>query len=87
MTDDSASAKIFVEFVAMIVRCRIYTLLKDEMLRNNAKSNYMTVPASLRELEKIEMVRMSNGRHFFTMALGEKCSLEPIRPVTCTAPM
>ena len=53
----------------MIVRCRIYTLLKDEMLRNNAKSNYMTVPASLRELEKIEMVRMSNGRYYLSQAL------------------
>lgn len=69
MADDSASAKIFVEFVEMIARCRIYTLLKDEMLRSGSKANYMTVPAALRELEKIEMVRMPNGRYYLGHAI------------------
>ena len=49
--------KIFVEFVALIVRNRIYTKLKEELERNDEKSNYMTVPAAIRELEKIEMIR------------------------------
>lgn len=56
-TDESASAKIFVEFIALIVRCKIYTCLKDEMKNLDKRPNYMTVPAALRELEKIEMVR------------------------------
>ena len=56
-TDESASAKIFVEFVALIVRCKIYTCLKDEMKNLDKRPNYMTVPAALKELEKIEMVR------------------------------
>jgi len=29
-TDESISAKIFIEFAALIIRCRLYTLLKDE---------------------------------------------------------
>lgn len=56
-SDESASAKIFVEFIALIVRCKIYTCLKDEMKNLDKRPNYMTVPAALKELEKIEMVR------------------------------
>lgn len=54
---ESTEAKIFIEFVALIVRNRIYTKLKEELLRIDESPNYMTVPAALRELEKIEMVR------------------------------
>jgi transposase len=56
-SDESASAKIFIEFVALIIRSRIYTCLKDEMKKLDKKPNYMTVPAAIKELEKIEMVR------------------------------
>ena len=60
-TDDAASAKIFVEFVALIVRNRIYTYLKEKMRDMDKKPNYMTVPAALKELEKIEMVRLTDN--------------------------
>ncbi|HWT76835.1 MAG TPA: transposase [Mobilitalea sp.] len=56
-SDESASAKIFVEFIALIIRSKIYTCLKDEMKNLDKRRNYMTVPAALKELEKIEMVR------------------------------
>jgi len=56
-SDESASAKIFIEFIALIVRNKIYTCLKDEVNRLDKRPNYMTVPAALKELEKIEMVR------------------------------
>ena len=56
-SEESARAKIFVEFVAMILRCKMYTKLKEEMKKLEKKPNYMTVPAALKELEKIEMVR------------------------------
>ena len=36
---------------------RIYTRLKEELERIDEKPNYMTVPAAIRELEKIEMIR------------------------------
>jgi transposase len=60
-SQESVSAKLFIEFVALIIRNRMYTLLKDEVLRLDLKKNYMIVPAALRELEKIEMVRRSTG--------------------------
>ena len=56
-SDESASAKIFIEFIALIVRNKIYTCLKDEKKKLNKKPNYMTVPAALKELGKIGMAR------------------------------
>lgn len=58
---ESTSAKIFIEFVAMIVRNKFYTCLMDEMKRLNKKPNYMTVPAAIKELEKIELTRQSDN--------------------------
>ena len=60
-SSQSMSSKIFIEFVALIVRNRIYNLLKEQMIRTESKQKYMTVPAAIRELEKIEMVRRNNG--------------------------
>ena len=62
-SDEAASAKIFVEFVALIVRSRMYVLLKDEVEKLDKKPNYMTVPAAIRELEKIELVRQTDGKY------------------------
>ena len=56
-SDESASSKIFIEFIALIVRSKIYTALKGEMKNLDKKPNYMTVPAAIKELQKIEMVR------------------------------
>ena len=62
-TAQAMSAKLFFEFVALIVRNRIYNLLKETMLRLQTKQTYMNVPKAIRELEKIEMVRCNNGRY------------------------
>ncbi|MCI6535375.1 MAG: transposase [Phocaeicola vulgatus] len=62
-SDEAVSAKIFIEFVALIVRNRIYNLLKEEMIKLETKRNHLTVPAAIRELEKIEMVRRNNGKY------------------------
>lgn len=56
-SDMAASSKIFIEFIALIIRSKIYATLKDEMKKLSKRPNYMTVPAALKELEKIEMVR------------------------------
>ena len=56
-SDESIDGKIFIEFVALIIRNKIYTCLKDEMVESERKLNYMTVPAAIKELEKIEMIR------------------------------
>lgn len=62
-TDESVNAKIFIEFVALIIRNKIYTSLKDEMFRSEKKANYMTVPAAIKELEKIELIRQFNNSY------------------------
>ena len=62
-SSQSMSSKIFIEFVALIVRNRIYNLLKEQMIRMDARQKYMTVPAAIRELEKIEMVRRNSGSY------------------------
>lgn len=62
-SDTSMSAKIFIAFVALIIRCRFYTLLKDAAQEMESKPNYMTVPAALKELDKIEMVRHLDGKY------------------------
>ena len=61
VSNESAAAKILIEFVALIVRCKIYTQLKAMMKEMSRKPNYMTVPAALKELEKIEMVRQMDN--------------------------
>ena len=62
-SNESIQAKIFIEFVALIIRNKIYTSLKDEMEENDHKENYMTVPAAIKELEKIEMIRQLDGKY------------------------
>lgn len=56
-SDEAASNKIFIGFIALIIRCRIYTALKNKAKELTKKPNYLTVPAAVRELEKIEMTR------------------------------
>ena len=42
------------------------------MLRLETKPNYMTVPAAIRELEKIEMVRRSKGQYKLDHAVSKR---------------
>ena len=56
-SSESTSGKIFVEFIALIIRSRMYNCIKAEAARMDSRQNYMNVPAAIKELEKIEMVR------------------------------
>ena len=40
---------------------RMYTKIKDSEEEMLEKPNYMNVPAAIRELEKIEMIRQADG--------------------------
>ncbi|MDD3416385.1 MAG: transposase [Lachnospiraceae bacterium] len=62
-SDESAEAKIFIEFVALVIRNKMYTNLKDTVIEDDNKANYMNVPAVIRELEKIEMIRQTDGEY------------------------
>lgn len=70
--NESVDTKVFIEFVALIIRNRIYTRLKEEMEKENKKLNYMTVPAALRELEKIEMVKGADNEYRLDHAITAK---------------
>ncbi len=71
-SQNALSAKIFIEFVALIIRNRIYSLLKEELFRIETRPNYMTVPQAIRELEKIEMVRRNNGTYRLDHAVTKR---------------
>ena len=60
-SNESVAAKVFIAFIALIIRNRIFNALQDEMKVLGTKPNFMTVPAALRELEKIEMVRLTDN--------------------------
>jgi hypothetical protein len=60
-TGESLEGKMLIAFVALIIRNRMYTKLKDAEEEMLERPNYMNVPASIRELEKIEMVRQADG--------------------------
>ena len=62
-SNDSLHAKIFIEFIALIIRNRFHLYLKDRMKKTGKNHNYMTVPAAIRELEKIEIVRQSDRNY------------------------
>ena len=68
-SNESVRAKIFIEFVALIIRNRFYTCLKEQMKELGKKPNYMTVPAAIKELEKIEMIRQSDGGYRLAYAV------------------
>lgn len=62
-SSESLQGKVFIEFIALIIRSRIYNLLKEHMQRLNCRKNYLTVPAALRELEKGELTRRNEGNY------------------------
>lgn len=68
-SSESMSAKFFVGFIALIIRNRFYNLLKDEMRRLKIRKNYMTVPAAIRELEKITISRRNGSLYRLDYAL------------------
>ncbi len=56
-TEEKTEAKILIEFIALIIRSRIYSNIHLATINLVSKPNYATVPAVIRELEKIEMSR------------------------------
>ena len=71
-SSEAMSAKLFLEFVTLIVRNRMYKLLKEEMLRIETSPNYLTVPAAIRELEKFEIVRYNGEKYKLDYAVTKK---------------
>ena len=63
---------IFLFFISLIVRNRIYNLSKETLLKLETRQNYMTIPASIRELEKSKMVRRSNRQYSLNRAISKR---------------
>lgn len=62
-SSDTFEEKVFVAFIALIIRCKIYTQLRKRKAEMINCPNFMTVPAALRELEKIELIRQPGGNY------------------------
>ena len=60
-SEEALEGKMLIAFVALIIRNRMYTKLKDAEEEMPERPNSMNVPASIRELEKIEMIRQADG--------------------------
>lgn len=58
-SDVSLRSKVFVVFIASIIRSQIYRSMKS--VKGNDKKNY-TVPAVIKELEKVKVIRQNDGR-------------------------
>ena len=71
-TNEAMEAKLFIEFIALIIRNRIYNLLKETMLSMEQRPNFMTVPAAIRELEKIELIRRNGGSYRLDHAVSKR---------------
>ena len=71
-SSSALSTKILIEFIALIIRQRMFNLLKDEMLKLPVRNNSMTVPAAIEELEKIGLVRVNNGRYQLDHAVTKR---------------
>ncbi|MGM9787559.1 MAG: transposase [Candidatus Cryptobacteroides sp.] len=59
----SADTKFFIEFIALIIRSRIYSLIKELSVSIGKRLNYFNVPSFLDELEKIELLRLPDGMY------------------------
>lgn len=60
-TDEALSAKVFIQFIALILRNKFFACLSDKRERILKSPNYMPVPAAMKELEKIVMIRQLDG--------------------------
>ena len=67
--NESTRAKIFVEFVALIIRNRFHLKIRDHVIKIGKKKNYMNVSAAIKELEKIEIVRQTDNNYRMSYAV------------------
>ena len=63
--------KIFIEFVALIIRNRVYNLLKEKVLKGGKIPRFMTVSSVLNELDKIEMIKGNDDKYHLKYTVTE----------------
>jgi len=60
-TEDSLRSKLFIEFLALIIRSRLYACISDHVHATRTRRNYLNVVSVITELEKIELIRIGDG--------------------------
>lgn len=75
-TNEGIEGRIFTQFIALIIRNKIYTSLQEAGEQFEKKQNYMTVPAAIKELEKIEMTRQTDNVYRLDHAVTAKQAKE-----------
>jgi hypothetical protein len=60
-TEDSLRSKLFIEFVALIIRSRFYACISDHVHATRTRRNYLNVVSVITELQKIELIRIGDG--------------------------
>lgn len=71
-SDSALHGKLFIEFVALILRNRIFSLLKRELIRRGKSCKYLNVPAAVRELDKIKISRSPRSKYRLHYQLTKK---------------
>jgi hypothetical protein len=54
-------SKLFIEFLALIIRSRFYACISDHVHATRTRRNYLNVVSVIKELEKIELIRIGDG--------------------------
>jgi transposase len=60
-SEDSLRSKLFIEFLALIIRSRFYACISDHVHATRTRRNYLNVVSVITELEKIELIRVGDG--------------------------
>ena len=68
-SEETIKSKILIGFIALIIRNTMYTYLDEAKEKGENRENYMTVPATIKELEKIEMIKQTNGMYVLDYAV------------------
>ncbi|MCD8295785.1 MAG: transposase [Clostridia bacterium] len=68
-SEESLKGKLFVEFVTLIVRNRIYNLEKEAMQRKTNQLEKISVPETFDYMEELEITRRGNGKYRLSHAL------------------
>jgi len=60
-SEGSLRSKLFIEFLALIIRSRFYACISDHVHATRTRRNYLNVVSVITELEKIELIRVGDG--------------------------
>lgn len=74
-SEASLASKIFLEFVALIVRNRIYNLLREALMKMDKRKNYFTVGKALEKLDMIQVTKYNDGSFVRKQALTRQQKL------------